>query len=500
MKSRLDTRVQILGIFLLIMYGIVFVQLNNIQVKRSASLVNSPYNIANFQPQDTLPRGAVISSDGYVLAYSKNVNDKFKELRVYPFGSLFSGIVGYDSLYYSTSGVEYVYNKYLVTHESSGSSLNGVLTSSDSTDDVILTTSYQYQYAAYQAIVDHLGKTGVGAVVALDPRNGNVLAMYAQPNYDPNLLSSHNIKSEIAYRNSLNPKSPTTPLLNGAYSQIYSPGSTFKIVTTSTAFDHPPTPNFATTYYAPDVSSISLPDSNLLLHNYANEVCGGNIPVLLEVSCDTGYGEMGLRLGYNAVSQEADSFGFNQVPPLDETGVAASRFPQSCSVLPYIAYCSIGQYDVSASALQMAMVAGAIANNGVMMTPHVMAKIENAEGNVVQTYVPTPWKFATSYNTAQNVRSDMILVAEHGTAAGLFSGSTVIAAKTGTAQTNPGAGSNDWLVAFGPAGAGQTPTVAVAAVVPWEPGLPADTTGAEIAGPIVAQLLSYILANPSYGD
>jgi peptidoglycan glycosyltransferase len=487
--SPLNKRISFIAIFLVLCFFLLFLQLNNLQIKQANSLVNSKYNPLNNVTLSNLPRGSIITRDNYVLAYSKKVNDQYKELRIYPYGSLFSMIVGYDSLYYGVSGLEAVYNKYLETHLDNGQHLSDLNSAIDQTDNVVLTVSFQLQLQAQQALRSVIGQNGTGAVVAINPRNGDILAMYSQPSFDPNFLAEHLISQEKKYWSSLNPSSPTTPLLSQAYSQIYAPGSTFKIVTTSAAFDRPPYPNFAQTFSAPYVSEIPLPDSNLGLHNYAYEVCGGHIPYLLEVSCDTGYGLIGLKLGYPSLSQEADSFGFNSTPPLDETNVAKSVFPPACSVMPYIAYCAIGQYDVSASALQMALAAAGIANDGVIMTPHLMYEITNGFGQVVKKYLPTPWKFATSAQTASQVKSDMILVAQGGTAAGLFPSNLVVAAKTGTAQTAKSAGDNNWLLAFGPAGQGQTPKVAVAVVVPYQPSLPLDTTGAQIAGPVAAKVL-----------
>lgn len=487
--SPINKRISVIAIVLLLCFFILFLQLNNLQIREGPSLVASKYNPLNNLTLSDLPRGSIISKDGYVLAYSKRVPDRYKELRVYPYGSLFAPVTGYDSLFYGTSGIESVYNKYLQTHLDTGQSIADLNSSIDQTDDVILTVSFRLQLQAQQALQSIIGQNGTGAVVAIDPKNGDILALYSQPSYDPNSLVSHNIEQEKQAWQALDPSSPATPLLSQAYSQIYAPGSTFKIVTTSAAFDHPPYPNFAQTFSAPYVSSIALPDTTRGLHNYAYEVCGGHIPYLLEVSCDTGYGLIGLKVGYQAIAREADSFGFNSTPPLDETNVAKSIFPNACSVLPYIAYCAIGQYDVSASALQMALAASAIANNGVIMKPHLMYQIRNVFGQVIKSYTPTPWKFATSDQTAAQVRADMILVAQGGTAAGLFPPGLTVAAKTGTAQTAKTAGDNNWLVAFGPAGANQTPRVVVAVVVPQQPGLPLDTTGAQIAGPVAAKVL-----------
>jgi peptidoglycan glycosyltransferase len=486
--SKMDRRIQAVAVILALCFVVLIAQLTDIQFRQGPSLVNSKYNIAKQVNVARLARGSIISADDTVLAYSVATKDTYRYQRIYPLGPLFAGITGYFSVYYGASGLEAYYNSSLQSHEPTGS-LRNLLSTPYETDDVVITVPAGLQAQVAQDVESRLGPSRTAAVVALDPRTGAILAMWAQPSYDPNPLASHDLKQEQAYWKSLLPSSPTTPLVNGAFGQTYAPGSTFKVVTTAAAFDHPPYPGFATSFSAPYTSSISLPYSNKGLHNFAFESCGGHIPELLRVSCDTGYGLMGLALGYKNLAPEAESFGFNSVPPLDETGVAESRFPKGCGILPFIAYCAIGQYSVTASALQMALVAAGIANDGVIMKPHLMAYVTDAFGRTVLKYKPVPWKFATSAATARQVRQDMVIVAQRGTAAGLFPPGLVVGAKTGTAQTSPGAGNNNWLICFGPAGPGQVPSVAVAVVVPSQAGLGADTTGAQIAGPIAAKVL-----------
>jgi peptidoglycan glycosyltransferase len=156
---------------------------------------------------------------------------------------------------------------------------------------------------------------------------------------------------------------------------------------------------------------------------------------------------------------------------------------------------AIGQENVTATTLQMALVASAIADNGIVMAPHLLHAIVDDTGNVVETYQPHPWRRATSATTAQAVRNLMLGVTEDsdGTAYGVFPSYEFppVAAKTGTAQINAsGCGTYNWLIATAPAGPGQTPTVAVAAIVPIPPGNAChNVTGAQIAGPVVAAVM-----------
>ncbi len=488
----IDRRIQGITVFLLICFAILFLQLNNLQFKSASGLVNSQYNGRTHSILLTLPRGSIVASDGTVLATSVPSHDIYKQQREYPLGELFADITGYDSIFYGVTGVEAEYDQYLKTHSNTGTSVSNILTNQETTDDVVLTVSPQLQKVAEQA----LANVQEGAVVAINPKTGAILAMYGKPTFDPNPIVSHSIPTEKAAVAALNPYTDTTPLRSMAYGRTFFPGSTFKIITSSAVFDH--MPNLAT-QFIPYMNSLALPNSNQLLHNFGGETCGGVMSYLLEVSCDTGFGQIGLDLGADNLAGEANAFGFNQAPPIDLTGVSASVFPSAASFAtqkPFLAYSAIGQGNVKASVLQMVLAGAAIANNGVIMTPHVMERIQDSLGQTVQTYTPKPWLYATTPATAASVTADMQLVVSgpRGTAnIGLFPPNQGIAAKTGTAQNGVGQGNNNWLVAFGPNGNGQSPSVVVAAVVPYYPGLGFNTQGATTAGPIAAAVLEAAL-------
>ena len=178
-------------------------------------------------------------------------------------------------------------------------------------------------------------------------------------------------------------------MLPRVYRESYAPGSTFKTITSAAVLDHDP--QLATKFY-PVTNALKLPLTTNTLHNFGGESCGGELPELFTISCDTGFGAIGLDLGADTLSSEADAFGFNQAPPLDLPGVFKSTFPPASffnQQTPLLAFSAIGQDDVSATPLQMALVASAIANHGVIMTPHVMKQIRDSDGNVVATYAPS---------------------------------------------------------------------------------------------------------------
>ncbi|MGO9854366.1 MAG: peptidoglycan D,D-transpeptidase FtsI family protein [Acidimicrobiales bacterium] len=439
----------------------------------------------------------VEGSDGVVLATSKPTPSSpyYKYERYYPTGSLFSQIVGFTSFRYGTdTGVEAQYNSELTFRTQPFRTLRDLISTEQGTDTVVLTLSDKLQELAQQALG---GKDG--AVVVLDPSTGNVLAMYSNPTFDPNQLASQSLAAEEAGWATYNAAGPHG-FLNGlpmAFDSGFAPGSTFKVITSAGAYDHDPK---LTTQFFPYLSAYQPPGTNLFVHNDSGGACGGTIQVMLPVSCDTGYASLGIQLGAANLVSEAASFGFGARPPID---LPTNPSSVSCMTLtpttpcmsaisleenqPFVAYSAIGQGDVLATPLEMAMVASAIADDGVIMKPHVMSRILDPTDHVIQTYQPTQWVRATSPQTASAVSSLMQLVVSKpppnaGTAYGIFPPSWQVAAKTGTAQ-EPG-GTTDWMIAFAPA---SHPKVAIAVVVPDQA---ISATGAEVSGPIVEKVLS----------
>lgn len=490
----MDRQIRILGLALLVLFAVLFLQLNNLQVLQASKLSNASGNIRKTLDDYSRPRGTIQTADGVVVAKSTPTTDQYKYQRQYPEGPLYSQITGYFSFIYGTTGVENTYTSQLAGRSIPLQHLSDLLTTRVRTEDVTLTVSNQLQQAAAGA----LGQKS-GSIVVLNPTNGNVLAMYSSPNFDPNPLASHDTNVQKFAWNAYQPNKPDSALLPHAYAQIYHPGSTMKTVTSASALDRDPP--LATKVY-PTVSKISLPQSNQTLSNAGGGSCGGTLAEMLPPSCDTGFAQMGLDLGPVNLSSEAMGFGFDKKPPLDLPGVAASAFPPAAAFTssgrlgpPGLAYSAIGQQDVSASALQMALVASGIANGGVIMTPHVMGVIRDDQGRQVDSFGAKPWLQATSQSTAGTIRDLMVSVANSGTASGVGLPANT-AAKTGTAETAPGAGNNDWMIGFAPA---DNPKVAVAVVLPAQPGVPSDQFAATVAGPIFKQVLQAALAVPQGG-
>ena len=467
-------------------FVLLFLQLNNLQIREAPSL-RANRNEPPSTPVATWyqnPRGEILAADGTVLAESVHTAQGYQ--RHYPDGPLYADVTGYyDATAESSTGLEEQYDGYLLEHQSSASDLNQLLTQQASVDSVVTTISSHVQAVAERAFGGLLG-----AVVAIDPTTGAIEAMYSNPSFDPNGLSSLDAPTASKYYSSLNPNSSASPLVNGVTQFRLQPGSTFKVITTSAIYDHDPSVALITW---PNQSFIHLPQTTKTLQNYAGESCGGSLANALAVSCDTAYAQIGMDLGAQNLADEANSFGFNKVPPIDLPGAGAAYFPPAATIAgnkPVTAYSAIGQENVQETPLQDALVAAGIADEGKIMVPHLMARIVSDTGQLVTTFQPSVWQTATSASTADKVRNLMLGVVSGGTAAGVFPSSLDVAAKTGTAETGASGCSADWMIATGPAGAGQTPKIAVAAVLPYQSGLSCSETGAEAAGPIVEKVLA----------
>jgi peptidoglycan glycosyltransferase len=484
----MNRQIRRLGIAAVVLFLALFIQLNNIQVLSAKRLNDNRLNTRNAVRDFSQPRGVIQTADGVVLADSVPTGDTFQRLRRYPEGALFAHITGYFSFTFGSEGVERTYNKEL-TGQADKLKLNNIgdlLLDKKRTANVTLTLTKRLQQVATQALGSRKG-----AVVALDPRNGAVLALADFPSFDPNPLAAHDQKVVRDAWTQLSTDA-NKPLLPRTYRDRYFPGSTFKIVTAATALSNGDT---TTQPVFPQLTELPLPNTGgQVLKNFGGERCGGALPQILAISCNTAFAQLGLDLGGQKLAAGANAFGFNEAPPLDLPAVARSLFPPASAFVhdkPALAKSAIGQQDVQASPLEMALAAGAIANNGVAMTPHVMGEVRDSEGQLVEKFNPEQWKRAISPDVASTMRDMMIGVVQNGTATRVAIPGTQVAAKTGTAQTGNNT-SHTWMVAFAPADA---PRVAVAVIVENQPNV-SEATGGVVAAPIARAVLQAALATP----
>jgi penicillin-binding protein A len=495
-------RIRWLGVVLTLCFVVVLVQLVNVQYVKAPALRASAGNPRNATQAADNRRGNIYASDGTLLAESVRVSSgSYDYTREYPGGSLYSQVVGFDSTYEGTAGVENEYDGDLTAHQQPASTLPqalGLDRAPVTTDNITLTLVPKLQEAARAALDGLIGPNRDAAVVALDPKTGALLADYSVPTFDPAPLEAPNSVAGTREQELASLSYFKTPDHEGLFAGFpvatdatFFPGSTFKAVTSSAVYNLDPSLiNFSFPY----AGETRFPNSNMPMTNDGGQPCGGTMSNdMFATSCDPGYGELGVRLGAATLVKQARLFGYDFRPPIDlpDEWVATPSLDSASQLSPpnfaYLADSAIGQLDDEASALSNALVAAGIANGGAIMTPHVMQEITNSQGVIVSTYKPAVWKDAVSATTAAQVTALMqsVITNPKGTAAGVgFPASLEAAVKTGTAQTgNPAANTDDWMIGFAPA---VDPQVAVAVVVPLQYQ---KDNGAGVAGPIMKDML-----------
>jgi peptidoglycan glycosyltransferase len=482
------SQIRKLGAALLICFAVLFVQLNRLTVLEASKLNHNPGNTRAILRDFSRPRGTISSADGAVLARSVPSADRFKLQREYPEGELFAHAVGYFSLNLGASGVEKQYNDELSgrTATISLKSLSELFVDHEQVGNVTISLRKDLQVIARDQLAGRKG-----SVVALDPRTGAILALWSVPSYDPNPLASHNTAAATNVSQLLN-ASPDKPLLAKTYRERFFPGSTFKVVTAGAAVDSGKATRDQPVF--PPASEFIAPGTTRPLKNFGGSTCGGNLFQIMQVSCNTAFAQLGLLAGPEQMVKTAESFGFNKSVPIDLPNPARSNFPTDFKRnLPALAQSSIGQNDVAATPLEMAMVAAAVANGGTIMTPHVLVEVRDANNAVIDTYKPKPWQTAMKPETAQLLREGMLGVVANGTATRLQTPGLEVGGKTGTAQlgTDPPR-SHAWIIGFaGPPG--DAAHIAVAVLVEGQPGA-SEQTGGRVAAPIAQAIIQAALA------
>lgn len=515
----MNRQIRLLALVLAGCFTLLFVQVNLIQVgdRSCAGAIGAVWGTTcredlSADPLDTRailrdftrPRGSIATADGVVIAKSVDSDDRYKYQRVYPTGDLFGQITGYFSFSYGTAGLERTYNDQLsgATARQQLRSISDLFEARDHSGNVTLTMRSDLQQTARDALGDR-----EGSVVVLDPRDGSILALWSNPSYDPNPLSHHDTDTDHTARDArvALDGADGAPLLNKTFQEHYPPGSTFKLVTGSIGVDTGLVDRDSPVY--PGIRSYSAPvPYGSAISNFSNEVCGGTLFRVLAHSCNTSFAQMGTEtIGPEKMIAGVDRFGFASKIPLDIAGTQASstfRPPPSeddpdrdfTRELPALALGSIGQGYTQASPLQMALVTAAVANDGVMMKPHVMAEIRDTDGKVVETYRPGTWKRAMKASTAATMRDAMVEVVTSGTATSMQIPGYRIGAKTGTAEvgTRDEAMNDAWMVAWGGPEGGD-PTTVVVVLVPRVPGHGNAATGSQVAGPAARAVLAEAL-------
>jgi len=476
-----------ISIAVLVMFVLLLVNVNYIQGFDTASLASQPGNSrAFYAAQNQYQRGSIVTSDGVTIAASRpsGSNDVIKYTRYYPKGVAYAPVTGYDTIY-SETGIEKAQNSLLSGNDSALTvrKLIDLVTGKTTKGATVqVTINSKAQAAAYDAL-KALGKPG--AAVALNPKTGAILAMASYPSFDPNVLAIHDgAKLNQVDKQLLADKAQ--PLLNRALEGTYPPGSTFKIVTSAGLLTQSPNTSVNTNVDSP--TTLTLPQTQHVLHNDQGEVCGngtGQAPLITAFaqSCDTTFAKIGMQLGAPVLSDMAQKFGMNNANLTVPLPVAKSNYviPPSQALT---AFSAIGQFSDTVTPLQLAMFSAAIANGGTLMKPYLVQQVTASDLSTVQTTSPSTLSQPVSPSVADSVGQMMHAVVQQpeGTAYAFRQDVTGvdIAGKTGTAETGQVSLNDAAFTGFAPFA---NPDIAVGVIIQG------GGYGASAAAPIAVQVI-----------
>jgi peptidoglycan glycosyltransferase len=468
-----------------LLFASLLISTTYIQVVDAASLKDKPTNVRTLYKEYGRQRGP-ITVNGEAVVKSVPSDDQYKFLRTYTHGKLYAPVTGYYSTIFGAHGLEGTKNDLLAgtANQLFYRHISDLLTGKEPTGaQVELTINPKAQQVAWDELGDQRG-----AVVALDPKTGDILAMVSKPSFDPNLLATHNRADAVAASKKLN-ADEDDPLINRAIGgNLYPPGSTFKIITSAAALAN----GYELDSELDGPASLDLPQTTKNLDNDDDEPCGPNNKTTLlhalEISCNTAYASLGMKLGQQTMLEQAEKFGFNKdlSIPLQ---VTPSKFPAELNQ-PQLAQSSIGQFEDRVTPLQMAMVSAGIANDGVVMRPNLVRRVVSDQASIIEERKPQKLSEAVTQDVAEKLTTMMEAVVTNGTGSRAQIDGVKVAGKTGTAQHAAGAAPHAWFTCFAPA---DDPQVAVAVVVEDGGRLGNEAFGGTVAAPIAKAVMEAVL-------
>lgn len=480
--------IRIMGVVTLVLFLALMVNATYLQYVNAGSLNKDPRNRRVIEAAFSRDRGPIVVRRNAVAESIKS-DDQYKYQRVYSQPFRYAPVTGYFS-FDSQTGIEQTQNAVL-----SGDDprlfvtrlVDLVNNASPKGGQVLLTLDPAAQNAAYDSL-SALGDDVEGSVVALEPETGKVLAMVSLPTYDPNRLAAHDRAAVAeAYEELL--ADPAEPLLNRAIQTRLPPGSTFKIVTAAAAIENGLADGAES--MVPGGPTYRLPQTTVVIDNGGRD-CGTDKITLtqaLENSCNTTFLALADDLGLEKMLTQAEAFGFNSVYLDDLRPQARSVFPDDMD-RPETNMAGIGQFEVSATPLQMAMVAGAVANAGVVMKPYLVDEVLSPDLDVLDKTEPTEISEAISPGTASELTKALVSVVENGTGTAAQIPGVEVAGKTGTAENCEDCTNYAWFVSFAPA---NDPEVAVAVMIQGADIPPDDIAGGALGGPIAKAVMQAVL-------
>ncbi|MGC9542076.1 peptidoglycan D,D-transpeptidase FtsI family protein [Streptomyces sp. UG1] len=438
------------------------------------------------------PRGNIIVDGKAVTGSKETSGSDFKYKRTYTDGPMWAPVTGYASQAFGANQLESIEDGILTGTDDRLFFRNtlDMLTGKENKGGNVVTT---LNAAAQKAAFDGLKKQGgKGAVAAIEPSTGKILALASYPSYDPSSFAGNSTTTDTEAWTKLQKKNnPDDPMLNRALREVYPPGSTFKVLTAAAALENG-------LYTEADQATKTplpwtMPGTTTVLKNEGNIPCkNATLRVALQYSCNTVFGKIGSDLGNDKMLEMAKKFGFTeeQFTPIR---TSASVFSEDMAPSE-VALSSIGQFNTAATPLQMAMVASAVANDGTLMKPYMVDKLQTNNLDTLERTTPEEMSKPLSADNAQILQSMMETVVEDGTGKNARIDGVKVGGKTGTAQHGVENSENPyaWFISYAKGDDGSSP-VAVAVVIEDDNAVRDDISGGGLAAPIAKSVMEAVI-------
>jgi peptidoglycan glycosyltransferase len=467
----------------------LLVNVARVQVVEAPSYDRNPANRRPAIARYGQPRGDIVV-DGRTVTGSKDTGEQFRYERTYLDGPLYAAVTGFASQLYGTTLLEGTEDGIL-----SGTDpmltpfplFSGLTRARGSGGRVVTTLNPAAQRAAYEGLGGRRG-----AVAAIEPSTGRILALVSTPSYDPARLSGTGPDVTGAWAG-LNGRADK-PMLNRAIRQTYPPGSTFKVLTAAAALDSGVVDDVDAPTRSPN--PYRLPGTTTRLTNEIEGCEDASLRYAFTWSCNTVFAKLGVDIGLDDMTRTAANFGFNDRKLRIPFSVAPSNFDLRLDKAQ-LALSSIGQFDTRATPLQMAMISAAVAGDGTVRTPYLVERTTARGGRTLATTGPRTLHQAMSASTAQHMRELMTDVVEKGTGTVAAIPGATVGGKTGTAQHGIGNSGTPyaWFISWARADGSMEPAVAVAVVVEDAAADRGDITGGGFAGPIARAVMEAVLGS-----
>ncbi|MEV7071783.1 penicillin-binding protein 2 [Streptomyces sp. NPDC093990] len=463
---------------------------NWLQYVKADSLREDPDNRRVLIARYATPRGDIIVDGKSITGHAETTSGDFKYKRTYKDGAMWAPVTGFVSQAYGATQLESIEDGILTGNDDRlffRNTLDMLTGKPKEGGNVVTTLNAAAQKAAYNGLKRQGGK---GAVAAIEPSTGKILALASYPSYDPSTIAGGSDADAEAWKKLDKKNNPDDPSLNRALREVYPPGSTFKVVTAAAALENG-------LYKSADEQTDSplpwtMPGTTTELKNEGNIPCkNATLRVALQYSCNTVFGKIGSQLGNDKMLEEAKKFGFTEE---QFTPVRSSASVFSDDMAPSeVALSSIGQFNTAATPLQMAMVASAVANNGTLMKPYMVDSLQAPNLDTLEKTEPEKMSEPLSAENAQILQSMMETVVEKGTGTTAQIDGVTVGGKTGTAQHGENNSKNPyaWFISY--AKVGDSAPVAVAVVVQDDNAVRENISGSGLAAPIAKSVMEAVI-------